>query len=165
MLGFLVIKDKIVPSQRIDAYNFGASLMTTEELLKFIENEIPTFRDLKLLQNGLSYHYTRHWQAIQTTGGFLGAPISRNLDQTQTALRSPPATDDNGVVFTYADKWDAIKEGSVVPKTELIEITYEDAVQATHSQEAKIGAPPSILILVPNIMDYRIVGRCANLKN
>lgn len=116
-----------------------------------------------MLPSGRSYHYTVHWQNIQTTGGFLGAPISRNLDQTQTDLQSSPATDANGVVFTYADMQDAIEEGFVVPGSELIEIDYKEAVQATHSQEATLGAPPSILILVPNIVGYRIVGRCADL--
>lgn len=127
--------------------------MDNVELAKYIENNIPTFINIRIVNEGVAYHYTSHSEAIINSGGFLGHTIDNNLDKTQFTLVSIPASDPNGVVFGYAKIEDAIEEGY---DCDIFKITYSNAVIATHSQEASLlyGAPESTLILCTNIISF-----------
>lgn len=76
-----------------------------------MKTNIPTFQNLEIIEAGIAYHYTSHYNKILELGKFLGAPIDKNLDKTQVTLISPPATNDPGVVFAYLDSSDAKEEG------------------------------------------------------
>ena len=126
--------------------------MDNKELAKFLENNIPTFTNIRAVNEGVAYHYTSHSEAIINSGGFKGHTIDNNLDQTQLTLVSIPASDTNGVVFGYSNIEDAIEEGF---GCDVFEISYSKAVMATHSQEASLGAPDTILILCSDIISFQ----------
>ncbi|PCJ86744.1 MAG: hypothetical protein COA57_05910 [Flavobacteriales bacterium] len=126
--------------------------MTAEELRDFISSNILTFDNLKIIENGVAYHYTTHFDKIEKTGKFLGAPIDKNLDQTQVTLPSKPATNDLGVVFAYLDEEETRDEGC---DCDIVEIEFTKALKATHVQEATLGAPDTILILNTDIKNYK----------
>jgi hypothetical protein len=139
--------------------------MTAVQLLAFIEQRIPTFTDLNLLGAGCAFHYTANANAIDASGKFFGAPIDENLDKKQTALHSPPATSDPGVVFGYLKPSDAVEEGF---GCEIYEIHFREAVSCIHSQEDAFSAehaegepfdyPPTIMILTSDIMHFKRLG-------
>lgn len=126
--------------------------MTAELLAEFIQINIPTFDNIKILGEGVAFHYTSHYDKIEANKKFLGAAIDINLDQTQITLPSPPATNDPGVVFAYIDEEEARAEGG--EKCTIVNIRFNKAVQATHIQEATMGAPDTILILTSDIVDF-----------
>ena len=137
--------------------------MDAEELEKFILNNIPTFVDIERLGPGVAYHYTDHGRSIACDGRIRGAPIDRNLDRTQVTIPSVPATEENGVVFAYADRRHAVEEGSISANCEVIELRYRSAVLAAHGQEGSLGAPPTLLILTSDITDFKNIGLCREL--
>lgn len=125
--------------------------MTSEELQDFIKTNIPTFDNFQIIENGIAYHYTSHFEKILAFGKFLGAPINNNLDQTQLTLVSKPATHDPGVVFAYLNIEDTKEEGF---GCDVVEIEFKKALRATHTQEASIGAPDTILIMTSEIVKF-----------
>ncbi|MFC1574855.1 hypothetical protein ACFL3Z_02125 [Gemmatimonadota bacterium] len=134
--------------------------MTAKEIADFLRAQVPTFQDIEVLSTGRAFHYTPHADRIEAFGRFLGAPLTVNIDRTQDRPESPQATSDPGVVFAYAALSDAVEEGF---NTEIFEISYQSAVRATHSQEAELGAPPTILISSSEISECRRLGRAEEL--
>lgn len=136
--------------------------MTAAELLEFITSDIPTFIDTSLVSGSRAYHYTPHADAIAAAGKFFGAPITGNLDQTQTTLHPEPADCDPGVVFCYEILDTAAEEAFVCdnggPTYEIFEIEFKCAVRALHRQEAARGATHSLLVLTTDIISYRRLG-------
>lgn len=126
--------------------------MTASELLAHITTNVPVFENCTLLGEGKAFHYTTHLDAINAYGGFKGAPIDNDLDQTQGRVPSDPATHDPGVVFAYLDETETRAEGK---NCDILEISFRAAVQATHSQEVTLGAPDTILILNTDITGHR----------
>ncbi len=149
--------------------------MEAEELLEFLIDNVPNFVEPELIdEEGECYHYTGNWELIQVDEAFKGAPINNDLDQTQQALVSPPATDENGVVFAYDNLSDAKDEGIGL---DIVKITYRKAIRALHESEDSLdesfinatkgtslegfldmnGAPPTLLILVADIIRFELV--------
>lgn len=120
----------------------AGNVATAEQLLLYVLQNIPNFIDVQLLGPGSAYHYTQFAQMTPAT--ILGAPVTPNLDFTQQQIPSPAATHDPGVVFGYANQQAAVDESHGDPVKKL---DYSAAVQATHAQEAGLGAPPTILII------------------
>lgn len=110
--------------------------MNTEELLEYLKQEVKTFINLEIIEEGIAYHYTNHFSKIEKDKKFLGAEINKNLDKTQQELISKPATNDPGVVFAYENLEDAIEEGF---DCDIIEIKYKKAISANHTQENELG--------------------------
>ena len=127
--------------------------MTTAELANFINMNIPTFIGIELLETGKAYHYTPNSDAIFESGRFLGAPINNQLDKTQTQLYSPPAVSDPGVVFAYEQFEATNTEGF---NCKIIEVRYATAIRAKHSQEAELGAPPTVIMLNTEITGFKL---------
>jgi len=128
--------------------------VTAKELLKFIQEHIPTFADARIVGPGKGYHYTSHFGSIKESGKFLGAPMDKNLDKTQVTWKSPPAKHDPGVVFAYPELRSAREEASGDP---ILEIEFLEAVLAVHVQEASCGGGPTLLIPNRNIDGFRQV--------
>ena len=126
--------------------------MKVTELKNFVLNNVHTFDHLKIIKNGVAYHYTSYYDKIEKAGRFLGAPIDKNLDQTQLTIPSKQATCTPGVVFAYLDKKDAEEEGF---DCDIIEIEFCNALQATHVQEVTLGAPDTILIINTDIKKFK----------
>jgi hypothetical protein len=126
--------------------------MDNSELAEYIENNIPTFINIRVIDEGVAYHYTNHSEAILNSEGFKGHIIDNNLDQTQLTIISKPATDSEGVVFGYQKIEDAIEEGV---DCDVFEIKFSKAVIASHSQEATLGAPDTVLILCNDIISFQ----------
>lgn len=56
--------------------------MEVEELLEYLINNVPNFKNAELLENeGECYHYTGNWEKIEAEGRFKGAPVNENLDR------------------------------------------------------------------------------------
>lgn len=125
--------------------------MTVEKLKDFIVSNIRTFEDVEIMGEGVAFHYTKHFDKIESLGNFLGAEIDNNLDQTQLKLTSDPATHSPGVVFAYLDEGDSREEGF---GCDIVEVEFKGAVKATHGQEKTLGAPPTILILNTDIIRF-----------
>ncbi len=137
--------------------------MSADDIADFVRSHVRTFEGVEVLPTGTAFHYTHHGDAIQALGRFLGAPLTANLDRTQSTLRSPPATADPGVVFAYSDLSDAIEEGF---GAEIIEVSFKCAVRATHSQEAALDSSaqlPTILICSSDISHFRRLGSSKSL--
>jgi len=137
--------------------------MNSNELKIFIENKIPTFTDVKLLDGaGFAYHYTPHKDKIIKSGKFLGAPIDINLDKTYEKIDPEPAKHDPGVVFGYPNL-EITKKLGKYGKCDFFEIEYKSAVSAIHDHERKLGeiagieTPPTICILTNDIIGFRII--------
>ncbi len=146
--------------------------MNTIELLEHIKQAVKNFKDPKIIESGRAYHYTSNWDLIKSTGKFLGAPIDENLDHTQSSLKSPPASNDPGVVFCYEEYEEAKEEGM---GSQMIEIQFESAIKAMHGQESDLGdltnaflsdlgaevqlnhTPYTLLILTTCIKSFRVV--------
>jgi len=119
--------------------------MKVKELAEFIKKKVPNFQNLEIIENGVAYHYTKHWNEIKTMGRFLGAKIDEELDITQK-LPSVPAQHDPGVVFAYEDIKNAIEEGI---GCEIIKLHYREAIKADQGQEVRwTGASATILVSV-----------------
>ena len=82
-----------------------------EELKDFVLNNIPIFKNVKIIKNSVAYHYTSHYDKIEKSRKLLGTEIDKNLDRTQLTIPSKPATSDPGVVFAYLDEQEAREEG------------------------------------------------------
>ena len=117
--------------------------MSTEELLEYLKKEVQTFTELEIVENGIAYHYTNHFDKIEKIGRFLGAEINSNLDKTQNTLVSKPATSNPGVVFAYENLSDAEEEGF---GCDIIEIEYKKAILANHSQENSLDSITNLLL-------------------
>ena len=124
-----------------------------------------------MLGAGSAFHYTVNGNAIDASGRFLGAPIDCNLDKTQLALQSPPATCDPGVVYAYLKVSDSVEEGF---NCDIYEIQFREAVSAIHSQEQSMAAmnpdfeaeayPATIMILSSDIVNFKRLGPAAALE-
>ena len=125
--------------------------MNTQELSDYIRANIPTFQNIRIVGEGTAFHYTNHYLAIVEYGGFKGHSIDNNLDRTQMTIPSVPASDLQGVVFAYENLEDAIEEGW---ECDIIEISYSEAIIATHSQEALFDAPDTVIILCEYIRNF-----------
>jgi hypothetical protein len=144
--------------------------MTATQLKEFIEARVPTYKEVKVLGAGSAFHYTSNGDAIDASDKFLGAPIDDNLDRTQLALQSPPATCDPGVVYGYLKLSDSLEEGF---GCDIFEIQFREAVSAIHSQEQSQAAmnpdfvaadyPATILILTSDIIDFKRLGPADDL--
>jgi hypothetical protein len=128
--------------------------MNPEQLLTFIQQNVPVFINARIVSHGIAYHYTDHYLSIVEYGGFLGHPINENIDNTQITIPSNPASDPNGVVFAYENLFDAQEEGA---GSEIIEISFQSAIITTHSQEAALGAPDTVIILCGDIVNWHLV--------
>jgi hypothetical protein len=128
--------------------------MTTEELLEFIRLNVPTFTNLRIIGHGVAYHYTDHYEAILQSGKLKGHPINENLDMTQNTIPSIPSIDEKGVLFAYLKLEDAKEEGF---GCDILEVEFSSAILATHSQEATLGAPDTVIILCENILSFKKV--------
>ncbi len=146
--------------------------MNTAELLEHIRQVVPNFIDPVIIESGTAYHYTSNWDLVYSSRRFLGAPIDENLDQTQSSLKSPPATNDPGVVFCYEEYKDAKEEGI---GAQIVEIQFESAIKAMHGQESDLGdltngmltelgvtdelnyTPHTLLILTTDIKNFQLV--------
>lgn len=129
--------------------------MTAEQLREFIVANIEMFFDVKVLNAGVAFHYTQHAATIESEGRFLGAPIDKDLDQTQRSLESKPAEHNPGVVFAYDDIQSAKEEGF---DCEILRIEYDQAVSAFHMQEHAIGAGCTLMILTSDIKEFERLG-------
>lgn len=129
--------------------------MTPKDLADFITENVPVFDNIGEMEAGRAFHYTGQRAGIEQSRMFFGAEITSDLDHTQVALISPPATHDPGVVFAYEYLKDSAEEGD---KCDIIELEYARALKATHSQEASLGAPPTLLILNRDITRFRYLG-------
>lgn len=134
--------------------------MTVEEIIKFIEENVPVFTNPEIVYDGESYHYTMHSDLIDNYGRFLGRPVDDDMDHTQLTLTSIPASADEGVVYSYEDFEAAMKEGYVMPSEKDVVIyllRYKKAIRTIHSQEETLDAPLTIIIRACDIIDYKIV--------
>lgn len=104
-------------------------------LLKYIQANVPTFTKLEIINEGTAFHYTPHWDKISLSKKIMGAPIDENLDRTQDAEISEPASHDLGVVFAYEDIKHAIEEGDGL---DIVEFRYKQAIKAMHNQEEEL---------------------------
>jgi hypothetical protein len=125
--------------------------MTIQELKDYMEQNIPTFINIRLLKSGDAFHYTNHYEKIDSFGGFKGQPITPDLDKTQMTIPSKPATDVDGVVFGYLNLKDAQEEGF---GCDIIKVTFKQAIIATHCQEATLDAPDTVMILCADILAF-----------
>ncbi len=145
--------------------------MTAIQLKEFIEASVPKYKEVKILGPGSAFHYSANVDAIDASAKFLGAPIDGNLDKTQLALRSSPATCDPGVVYAYLKVSDSVEEGF---GCDIYEIRFHEAVSAIHSQEQSMAAlnpdcvsadyPATILILTSDIIDFKRLGPADTLE-
>lgn len=127
--------------------------MSAEELKIFISENIPTFQNIKIIENRVAYHYTSHYDKLVNSGKFLGAPINKELDKTQLSVPSKPATSDPGVVFAYQNLYETIEEGE---NCDIIKIYFSQALQATHIQENVSSEDrDTILILNTDIKRFK----------
>lgn len=147
---------------RVDLSTWSINEMHAPELLDHVRRTITTFVDISLVGRGRGFHYSPHAEAIEAAGRMLGAPADGNLDQTQTEAVSKPATHHPGVVFAYENLEDAEDEAYITgvkgPVFEIFEIEFEQAVKATHDQEATLGAPPTLLVMTTDILGIKRLG-------
>lgn len=142
--------------------------MNATLIATYLKQYVPIFQDIELLGLGLAYHYTVHADAIEQCGKFLGAPLTTTLDQTQNPIEPNIAVCDPGVVFAYEDLEEAAEEGDCAAmaylgaQPEIFEVQYSTAVRATHVQEARLGASPTVLISSAEIISFKRLGSCAD---
>jgi hypothetical protein len=145
--------------------------MHAEDVKEFIRREVPTFGNISILGPGMAYHYTIHAELIESSGRFLGAALTMDLDRTQDPNVPRIATSDPGVVFAYRDIAEAAEEGDAAAlaypgaSPELFCIHYVAAVEATHLQEAQLGASPTLLIASIDIESFERLGACGEYWN
>lgn len=146
--------------------------MEVAELLEFLVKNVPNFENPELVeQEGECYHYTENWKSIKMDGTFKGAPVNEDLDRTQNMNFDLV---DSGVVFGYDSIKDAQDEGLGF---EIVKIRYRKAIRALHKAEDRLGeffanaaietpmegllyssgAPPTLLILTEDIIDFELV--------
>lgn len=117
--------------------------MTTEELLKYLNTNVPNFKNPEIISSGVAYHYTSHADIIISTNQILGVPLNKDLDRTQQSLKSKPATNNPGVVFAYEDIEDAKEEGF---GCSILKIEFNSAIKVMHGQESDLSSSTNDLM-------------------
>lgn len=147
--------------------------MNIINLKDFIIENIPNFDTPEILvTEGECFHYSNHWDKIQTSNKFKGAKIDKELDQTQNIDYLGEAKEDVGVVFAYENLQDARDEGFGL---DIIKIKYSTAIKAMHKAEFELGeatkkaalaqgidmshvnTPHTILLLTTDIISFEYI--------
>jgi hypothetical protein len=142
--------------------------LTAEWIASYLRKHVPTFDILRLLDTGVAYHYTTRADEILEAKKLLGAPLSIDLDNAETANGPKRASADPGVVFAYTSLQEAVEEGNAKSlvydlPAHIFRIQYSCAVEALHLQEDVLEPEPSILIPSNCITSFECLGTCDEL--
>lgn len=141
--------------------------MIATDIAKYIHENVPTFQNIEILGQGVAYHYSRHPGDI-IANGFLGAPLTRDLDRTQNPNENHKASHKPGVVFGYESLDEAAEEGDCAKylfhgcEPKIFRINFTAAVRAVHIQETLLEAPPTIMISTTEIESFECLGPCSD---
>lgn len=152
--------------------------MDVKKLKEFLIKKVPNFSNPKIhLTEGECFHYTHHWDKINSLNKFKGAKINEDLDQTQNINFEAEASEDIGVVFAYENIKDAREEGFGL---DIIKIKYKNAISCVHKAEDNLGkytsemarslgidfgetnTPPTFLILTSDIISFEFIEKAKN---
>ncbi|MEC4749884.1 hypothetical protein [Methylomicrobium sp. Wu6] len=141
--------------------------MIATDIAKYIQENVSTFQDIEILGPGVAYHYSRHSEGI-LANGFLGAPLTLDLDCTQSPVENHKATHNPGVVFCYESLEETAEEGDCAKylfnecEPKIFRINFTAAVRAVHVQEALLESPPTIMISTTEIESFECLGPCSD---